>query len=216
MCSSDLVKADVHAGFDNTILGNSKRKVVGGLQFQFDLPYKGYFNVAPMVSWQFSAHSAFAQCGSGFSGAIPFPAPGANCLIDGNRTFLPTWAFETNYYMDLGFLPESIRFFSISGRATLTGPMGPVNSPLPVNPRAGVSFLGTEFNTEPARLTLDASKAIWGPKYEHFVDVWVAYSYWQNKYGGIPGVTNVCSVSLGVSNNACTQSTLYTGITVKF
>ena len=22
-----------------------------------------------------------------------------------------------------------------------------------------------------------------GPKYSHFVDVWVAYRYWQNKFG---------------------------------
>ena len=27
------------------------------------------------------------------------------------------------------------------------------------------------------------SKAFWGPKYSHFVDVWVAYRYWQNKFG---------------------------------
>ena len=40
-----------------------------------------------------------------------------------------------------------------------------------------------EFNSEPIRLTIDASKAMWGAKYSHFVDVWVAYRYWQNKFG---------------------------------
>ena len=41
----------------------------------------------------------------------------------------------------------------------------------------------TEFNSEPIRLTFDASKAFWGPKYSQFVDLWVAYRYWQNKFG---------------------------------
>jgi len=72
------------------------------------------------------------------------------------------------------------------------------------------------FGSEPIRLTLDASKAIWGPKYSHFVDVWVAYRYWQNKFGldhnAAPGV---CTVA-GVSTNSCTESSLYSGITVKF
>src|SRR5207244_11845438 len=28
-----------------------------------------------------------------------------------------------------------------------------------------------------------SSKAFMGDKYSHFVDVWVAYRYWQNKFG---------------------------------
>ena len=39
------------------------------------------------------------------------------------------------------------------------------------------------MNSEPIRLTFDASKAAWGDKYSHFVDVWVAYHYWQKKFG---------------------------------
>ena len=46
-----------------------------------------------------------------------------------------------------------------------------------------MSATKTEFNSEPIRLTFDASKAFWGAKYSHFVDVWVAYRYWQNKFG---------------------------------
>src|SRR5258705_169327 len=89
------------ANTENRFFGAAKRDVVGGLQFQFDLPYKGYFNVAPLVYWEFFNHNSFAQCASGFSG----PIPGVSCLSDGNTSFKPTWAVETNYYMDLGGLP---------------------------------------------------------------------------------------------------------------
>ena len=53
-----------------------------------------------------------------------------NCLVDGNRSFNPTWAVEINYYMDLGFLPENMQFWSISGRAGWYGPKGYENDPL--------------------------------------------------------------------------------------
>ena len=73
-----------------------------------------------------------------------------------------------------------------------------------------------ELNSEPIRLTFDASKAFWGPKYSHFVDVWVAYRYWQNKFGLDHKLSGVCNVAPGVSNNSCTEKSLYSGITVKF
>jgi hypothetical protein len=190
--------------------------VSGGLQFQFDLPYKGYINVAPMATWVYRAQMGFLQCGGGFAPNTP----GVGCLADGDRQYQPTWAIETNYYMNLGFLPESVRYFSISGRATWTGTMGPENSPLPYNPlpliRPTNSMTAIQLNSEPIRLTFDASKAIWGPKYSHFVDVWVAYRYWQNKYGLDHNVSWLCNLSPGVSNNTCTESSLYSGITVKF
>jgi hypothetical protein len=100
----------MNAEVENNYLAPASRVVTGGLQFAFDLPYKGYFNISPLAYWEFSNHSTFATCGSGFSGAIAYPAPGATCLIDGNRVFKPTWAIETNYYMDLGFLPENMQF----------------------------------------------------------------------------------------------------------
>src|SRR5882672_8555313 len=144
------------ANTENNFLAPAKRDVVAGLQFAFELPYKSYFNVAPLVHWEFSNHVAFLQCGAGFN---PGPA-GVNCLSDGNTRFNPTWAVETNYYMDLGFLPPSLDYFSISGRAAWYGKKGNENAPL-----TGV-FGGTptavEFNSEPIRLTFDASKAIWG------------------------------------------------------
>ncbi|MCC8952770.1 hypothetical protein H8B02_04590 [Bradyrhizobium sp. Pear77] len=200
----------------NYVRAGAAQIAYGGLQFQFDLPYKGYINFAPMAAWAFVAHNALLQCGSGFSA----PVPGVTCIDDGNRVYQPTWAIETNYYMDLGFLPESVRYFSISGRAQWLGTMGTVNSPLPYNPLPLAaptnSFTAVSLNSEPIRLTFDASKAIWGPKYSHYLDVWVAYRYWQNKYGLNHKVDRLCTLSPGVSNGTCTESSLYTGVTVKF
>jgi hypothetical protein len=197
------------ANTENNYLSPAKRDFVAGLQFQFDLPYKGFFDVAPLMYYEFYNRNAFTQCGAGWQ--LPAPAiPGVNCLVDGNRSFDPTWAIETNYYMDLGFLPENMQLWSISGRAAWYGKKGPENAPLPGTSTA------VEFNSEPIRLTFDASKAIWGPKFTHFVDVWVAYRYWQNKYGLDHNNSTACNISPGVSNNTCTESSVYTGVTVKF
>lgn len=204
------------ANAENRYFAAAKRSVVAGLQFAFDLPYKGFFNVAPLVYWEFSNHNAFAQCNSGFSG----PTPGVSCLSDGNTSYKPTWAVETNYYMDLGFLPENFQFFSISGRAAWYGTKGSDTQPLPASAANGIYNTAIEFNSEPIRLTFDASKAIWGPKFSHFVDVWVAYRYWQNKFGQDHNAPSAaCSAVVnGVvrPSGACTESSLYSGITVKF
>jgi hypothetical protein len=200
---------------ENTYLGPAKRALVAGLQFAFDLPYKGYFNVAPLAYKEIN-HNAFISCGVtniGAFGATP-GIPGSTCSGDGNTSFDTTWAVETNYYMDLGFLPPSLQYFSVSGRAGWYGPKGNQNQPLGL--AAGGTATKTELNSEPVRLTFDASKAIWGPKYGHFLDVWVAYRYWQNKFGlDHNAAPFVCTMG-GQSTNSCTESSVYTGVTVKF
>src|SRR5712672_2306112 len=120
--------------------------------------------------------------------------------------------------MDLGFLPPSMQFWSISGRSAWQGEKGTENNPLPFNAVTNVNT-AVEFNSEPIRLTLDASKAAWGEKYSHFVDVWVAYRYWQNKFGLDHNRAFACTAVVGgatVSNGSCTESSVYSGITVKF
>src|ERR1700688_1393454 len=112
------------ANSENNFLAPAKRDFVAGLQFAFDLPYKGYFNVAPLAYKEIN-HNSFDQCGLFGPGV-----PGVTCLADGNTDFHTTWALETNYYMDLGFLPENMQYFSISGRAGWYGPKGDQNSPL--------------------------------------------------------------------------------------
>ena len=123
--------------------------------------------------------------------------------------------------MDLGFQPSNWQVWSISGRAAWYGPKGDANG-LPFNSGIGVfsTATKTEFNSEPIRLTFDASKAFLGPKYTHFVDVWVAWRYWQNKFGldhnAEFGVCNIIQNGAVVSTNSCTENTVYAGITAKF
>jgi hypothetical protein len=190
---------------ENSYLAPNKRAFEAGLQFAFDLPYKGYFNVAPLAYKEIN-HNAFLQCGG-------FGVPGA-CSADGGTNFNVTWAVEINYYMDLNFLPPEMQYFAISGRAGFYGPKGNQNQPLGLT--SGGTPTKTEINSEPIRLTFDASKAIWGAKYSQFVTTWVAYRYWANKFGldhnAAPGV---CTVA-GVSTNSCIESTVYAGVTVKF
>jgi hypothetical protein len=202
------------ANSENNFLAPAKRDVVAGLQFAFDLPYKGYINVAPLMYWEFSNHNAFTQCGLFGPGV-----PGTTCNSDGNVSYRPTWAVEINYYMDLGFLPPNMQFWSISGRAGWYGPKGDSNG-LPALSGTGIfsTTSKTELNSEPIRLTFDASKAVWGDKYSHFVDLWVAYRYWQNKFGlDHNAMAGVCTIApTGQSTKSCTESTVYGGITVKF
>jgi hypothetical protein len=198
---------------ENTFLAPAKRDFVAGLQFAFDLPYKGFFNVSPLAYKEIN-HNAFDQCGLFGPGV-----PGVTCIADGNTNFHTTWALEVNYYMDLGFLPENMRYFAISGRAGWYGPKGDSNAP-EIGTGVGINSTAskTEFNSEPIRLTFDASKAIWGAKYSQFVTTWVAYRYWQNKFGldhnAEPGVCTIAGT--GQSTNSCTESTVYAGVTVKF
>jgi hypothetical protein len=202
---------------ENTYLAPAKRDIVGGLQFAFDLPYKGFFNVAPLAYKEIN-HNTFDSCASLFN--TP-GIPGVTCLSDGNTSFKTTWAVEVNYYMDLGFLPENWQFFSISGRAGWYGPKGDSNAPL-IGNGTGVNSTAskTELNSEPIRLTFDASKAVWGAKYTHFVDLWVAYRYWQNKFGldhnAQLGVCNALLNGVVVSTHSCTEQSASAGITVKF
>jgi hypothetical protein len=203
------IGADIEG--ENTYLAPAKRDGVLGLQFAFDLPYKGFFNVAPLAYKEIN-HNAFDSCQT---------LIGINCLQDANTNFKWTWAVEVNYYMDLGFLPPDWQFFSISGRAGWYGPKGDSNSPL-VGTGVGVLSTAskTELNSEPIRLTFDASKAFWGAKYTHFVDVWVAYRYWQNKFGldhnAEPGVCNQLLNGVWQSTHSCTEQSASAGITVKF
>jgi hypothetical protein len=190
---------------ENTFVGVSKRAGVVGLQFAFDLPYKGYFNIAPLY-YKETNHNSFSQCGL-FSPGVP----GVTCLGDGNTDYKGTWTLESSYYMDLGFLPENLQYFSVSGHASLHGSKGNQNSPLGV--AGGGIATKPELNSEPIRLTFDASKLMWGPTRSHFVDLWVAYRYWQNKSGLDHNLSSVCT---GVYAGSCTESSVFTGVSVKF
>jgi hypothetical protein len=55
---------------DNTTLGSAKRAIMGGLQFDFEIPYKGFLNIAVMgyKEWQ---HDGLPRR----SRSSPFPIP---------------------------------------------------------------------------------------------------------------------------------------------
>ncbi len=188
----------------NNFEAPSRSDIVAGLQLAFALPYKGYFNVAPLYYQEWN-HDTF------LTPAFTAPYPG---IPDGNTRFNPTWAVELNYYMDLGFLPPSLQFFAISGRAGFYGPKGTGAAPGIVNPYYDTR---TEIRTEPIRLTLDAGKALWGQKYSQLVQLFVAYRYWENKFGHDDGnpADRLCFTA-GLNNGSCTEKSLYSGITVKF
>jgi hypothetical protein len=194
----------VDGGTKNNFEAPGRRDLVAGLQFAFTLPYSGYFNVAPLF-YRETNHDTFLTPG------FTAPYPG---IPDGNTHFNPTWAVELNYYMDLGFLPPSLQYFAISGRAGFYGPKGTGAAPGIVNPYYTTK---TEIKTEPIRLTLDASKALWGRKYSQLVQVFVAYRYWENVFGHDDGnPANKLCFTAGVNNRSCAEKSLYSGVTVKF
>ena len=89
---SFIVGGDLNT--DNTTLGSAKRAIMGGVQFDFEAPYKGFLNIAVMAykEWQHD----------GFASTFPFqPIPNPSGEVD----FDPTWAVEAKFYQPLGFLP---------------------------------------------------------------------------------------------------------------
>jgi hypothetical protein len=191
------VSLEIGADFntENNPFAPNKRALFAGLQFAFGLPYKGYINFAPMLYKELN-HNSFVE---------------GPLLPSGQIDYRATWSFESNYYMDLGFLPPTVPL-SISGNISIRGPKGPQASPIPFTVPTNIQTK-TEIFSEPIRLTLDASRMAWGPKYSHLLDVWVAYRYWQNKFGLDHENALSCK---GATANSCTESSLYSGITVKF
>lgn len=191
---------------ENVFLAPNKKVAVAGIQFAFDLPYKGFFNVSPLY-YQEWGHNTFVT--------PTFVPHGFTGLPDGNTKFAPTWAVEVGYYMDLGFLPPNLQYFAISGRASFIGPKGNGAYDGLTVPSAKTAM---EINSEPVRLTFDVSKLVWGDKYNHFVETWVAYRYWKNKFGlddDNPS-NKICYTAAGVNNGTCTEKSVYAGVTVKF
>ena len=68
------LEVGMDANSENNYLAPAKRDAVAGLQFAFDLPYKGYFDVAPLAYKEIN-HNAFDQCGTIFAGG---PLPGSH------------------------------------------------------------------------------------------------------------------------------------------
>ena len=113
---------------------------------------------------------------------------------------------------------ENMQYFSVSGRAAWYGPKGDANEPALPFGRTVVYRDRDRFNCEPIRLTFDASKAFWGR------------SILTSSTSGSPTATGRTSSASTTtrrpasarlrrpasSTNSCTESSLYSGVTVKF
>ncbi len=182
------------ANTENNFIAPAKRDIVAGLEFTFALPYKGHLNISPLYYKEWN--------NNGF---------GSLFIGRGYESFKGTWDLEINYAMDLGFLPEALPL-SISGYANFHGPKG--NGAL--YSVTGVPFNANttvEFNSE-QKLSLDVSKMIFGQARSHFFDVFVAYRYWQNKFG--LDHKNAGGVCNGANRGSCTENSLRAGVEAKF
>ena len=189
------VSFEVGADFnsENNYLAPAKKSLVAGLQFSFDLPYKGFFNVSPLYfkEWNHNAYTVFDG------------VPGGNTEFDG------TWAVETVYVLPLGFMPAAVPL-TFSGRAAFYGPKGTGASQLRPTP---ANKTVTTFNSE-QRLTLDVGKMAFGASKADLVSVFVAYRYWTNKFG--VSETNNAGVCKGVNAGSCKENAATLGVNVKF
>jgi hypothetical protein len=190
------VSLEVGADFNsmNNALAPAKRSLVAGLQFSFDLPYKGFFNISPLYFKEWN-HNYFAEIGA-------YAVPG------GKMDFNGTWAVETVYSLPLGFLPESVPL-TFSGRSAFYGPKGTGSSLIP---SIAANKSVTEFNSE-QRLTLDVGKMAFGSARAGMVSTFVAYRYWTNKFGLSTAHNSNCT---GANHGSCTENAASLGVSVKF
>ena len=186
------------ANSENTYLAPRKRSFVAGFQLSFDLPFKGNLNLSPLYYKEWN-HNRYL---------MPFPAGfGVPGIPDGETDFRGTWAVEINYSMPLGFLPPELPL-TFSGRANFYGPKGTGVG----NLVDGETPTTTEFNSE-QKLSLDLGKVLAGDAYARMFDVWVAYRYWQNKFGLNHQTSPVCTRA---NKGSCTEQTFVSGVSMKF
>ncbi len=167
---------------ENNATAPAKKSLVAGLQFSFDLPYKLSLNVSPLYYKEWNHNADYATTNGGAT------------------EFNGTWAIETGYSVPVADLP-----LTLSGRFNVYGPKGNGTSWVDTNGDA-VAKTKIEINSE-QRLTLDVGKMAYGASRADLVNVFVAYRYWQNKFG-----INHSSCPA----NSCTENAVTTGVSVKF
>ena len=191
--SNVSLEVGADANSENNALAPAKKSFVAGLEFSFDLPYKGFFNLSPLF-YKESNHNYFLTLNTP---AVP----------GGTTNFNGTWAVESVYSLPLAFLPEAVPL-TFSGRAAFYGPKGTGSSLIP---STTANKTVTEFNSE-QRLTLDIGKMAFGSSRAGLVNGFVAYRYWNHKFG-IGSANDACT---GVNKGSCTENAVTTGVSVKF
>ena len=143
----------------DTTFAPRKRLIVGGVQFDFDVP--GVLNVAVLAGKEWN------HCG--LDATLP---PGVRCAgaagLTANPEFNTNAHIEVNYMQPLAFTGLPLKF---SGFTNFVTPKGKDGS-------------GTQTKLEilsDNRLTLDAGKLV-GLK-ANTVDTFVGYRHWNNKFG---------------------------------
>jgi hypothetical protein len=179
------------ANTDNTTLGSAKRSIQAGLQFNFETPYKGFFNVGVFAykEWQ---HDGFASLFT--NQAIPNPS--------GKVDFDPTWAVEINYSQPLGFLPSWLPL-KYKALVVLHGPKGCGEPCQPLGPGL---IRTTEYLTQQV-LVFDVGQAVWNLPQRYVV--FGGYRWWKNKFGISPDQPNGPFIGT-------TESTWLFGTAMKF
>ena len=191
--SNVSLEVGADANSENNALAPAKKSFVAGLEFSFDLPYKGFFNLSPLF-YKESNHNYFLTLNTP---AVP----------GGTTNFNGTWAVESVYSLPLAFLPEAVPL-TFRGRAAFYGPKGTGSSLIP---STTANKTVTEFNSE-QRLTLDIGKMAFGSSRAGLVNGFVAYRYWNHKFG-IGSANDACT---GVTKGSCTENAVPTGVSVKF
>jgi hypothetical protein len=140
---------------ENNAASPAKRDVVAGLQFDFDLPFGIHLGVSPLAYFE-KNHNGF----------VTNPTSGV-------RYFQTTYRVESLLSVPLG--PKGTPF-SFTSLFAIQGPKGTgLGAPVPP------SFeTKTEVFTQ-QKLSLDVGSVAWNKP--NMVFVWVAYTYWYNKFG---------------------------------
>jgi hypothetical protein len=156
---SFLTNISFKVGGDGNSVNNAnaaaKKEVVAGLQFNFALPFGATFNVSPLYYAE-KNHGSFIT--SNTSG------------VD----YFTTYRVETSLNVPLGPKGTPLSFGSLFA---MQGPKG--NFP-PGEVAATAAPSKTEVFTQ-QRLNLDVGQLAYGKP--GVFSVWVAYVYWQNKFG---------------------------------
>ncbi|HZP68534.1 MAG TPA: hypothetical protein VFB29_01205 [Pseudolabrys sp.] len=179
------VGADLNT--DNTTLGSAKKSIQGGLQFDFETPYRGFLNIGAYAykEWQHD----------GFASLFPFqPIPNPS----GNVEFDPTWAVEINYSQPLGSLPLKYKALVV-----IHGPKGCGEPCQPLGPGL---VRTTEYLTQQL-LVFDVGQAFWNTP-QRFA-IFAGYRWWKNKFGITPDQPNGSFIGT-------LESTWLMGAAVKF
>ena len=149
------------ANTENNFLAPAKRDVVAGLQFAFDLPYKGYVNIAPLMYWEFSNHNSFTQCGLVRVPAFPEPPATRTAMFrtgrHGRSKSITTWT-SASCRRTCSTSRSAAAPAGTDRRAISTG------LPALSGPGRFSTASKTEFNSEPIRPDVRRQQGLHGPE----------------------------------------------------